>query len=72
MKENQLHESKEECAKEKHKPSVTLETVFVSTLFLTHLAVPTQFLKSFRLHFIAQPFGCSNLSFTHFLKLKQE
>ena len=48
---------------------MALEAIFISALFLTHLTIPSQFLKAFRLHFISYPFWCSDFSFSHFIIL---
>ena len=47
---------------------MTFETVLISALFLTHLTIPTQFLQTFRFHFVAQPFGGPDFGFFHLKK----
>jgi len=45
--------------------SMTFEAVLVPALFLTHLAVPTQLLKSLGLHLVGQVFWRSDLGLRH-------
>ena len=47
--------------------TVALESVLVSTLFLTHLTVPSEFLKTFRFDSIRDCFRCEEIVLTHFL-----
>ena len=44
---------------------MTFESVFVTTLLLTHLTVPTEFLETFGFDVIANPFRRSELGLPH-------
>ncbi|KAJ6432662.1 hypothetical protein OIU84_019827 [Salix udensis] len=47
--------------------TMTLESVLVSTLFPTHLKLPSEFLKTFRFDSIRDCSRCEEIVLTHFL-----